>query len=126
MHSETLCNVDKIYLVSLYECKTLAISYPPHIYSYSNASLDLLCLELDRFVIHKDALALVRLRDPPLPDVGRELFHHLLHRPFQQYTCWLRRACFHIQRDAELDRMRVADFQGDKLLSWVFWLDGDC
>ena len=95
-------------------------------YNHSNASLDLLCLELDRFLIHKDALALIRLRNPPLPDVGRELFQHLLLRAFQQYARWLRRARLHAQRDAKLDRMRVADLQGDKLLSRVFWLNGDC
>ena len=126
MHSKTLCIVDEIYVVSLYKCKTPALSNPPRTYNHSNASLDLFRLKLDRFPIYKDALTLVRLRDPPLPNISRELFHHLLLRSFQQYARRLRRARLHAQRDAELDRMRVADLQGDEELSWVLWLDGDC
>ena len=79
------------------------------VHIYYDALLDLLRLELDSLPIHENALSLVRLRYPPLPDLRRELIHHLFHRPFQKYSRRLRCARFHAEGNAERDWMLVAD-----------------
>lgn len=90
-------------------------SPPPHL-------LDLLRLQLDRLIIHKDTLALVRLRHAPLPNLRREAIHNLLLNPLEQYPRRLRRARLDLPRYPELDRVRVAYFQRDELLAGVFGL----
>ena len=86
---------------------------------------DLLRLQLNSLPINKYPLPLIRLRHSPLPNPRRKLIHHLLLRSLQQYPRRLRYACFHPQRNTELNRMGVADFERDELLARILWLDGD-
>ena len=127
VHLEELWYICRICFDLLpYVYRVEALSHPPFVQNPCNVSLNLLRLQLDSLPIHEDALSLVRLRYPPLPDLCRVLVHHLFHWSFQQYTRRLRCACFHAKRDAKLDRMRVADLQRNELLSWVLRLDRDC
>jgi hypothetical protein len=81
------------------------IHLPPIQVQPAQPLFDLLRLELDRLSIDKDALALVRLRSPPLPDLRSKLHHDLLFRAFEQDSRRLRRAGFDALGDSQLDGM---------------------
>lgn len=92
----------------------------------SFALFDLLRLQLYRLVVDEYALALVRFRSPPCPDLRCEMHNNLLVRALQQYTGRLGRACLYTLRNAQLDRMRESDLQIDEFLTFVFGLDSSC
>ena len=90
-------------------------------YTQSNPDplLNLLSLQFYRLIINKNALPLIRLGLPPLPDLGRKLHHHLLLHALEQYSRRLGRARRHSFRNAKLDGVRVADFERDEFLTRV-------
>ena len=87
--------------------------------------LDLLRLQLNRLPIHKYSLALVRFRSPPYPDLSGKLVHNLLVWSLQQDPRRLWCASCHSHGYSQLDRMRVAHFQRNEFLAWIFRLFGD-
>jgi len=80
---------------------------------------DLLLLQLDGLVVHKDSLPLVRLRHSPPPNPGCERVHDLLVDALEDDPRWLRHAGRDALRYAHLDRMREAELEDDELLAGV-------
>src|SRR2546430_2642789 len=78
--------------------------------------LDLLALQLDRLIIHKNTLSLVRFRHPPLANIGGKLHDHLLLHALQQDPCWLGCRSLHSAWHSKLDRVRIAHFEVYELL----------
>jgi len=81
---------------------------------------DLLLLQLDRLIIDKDALPLVRLGHSPPADFCRELMHDLLINTLEQDSRRLRSARLDAHGHTHLDGMRKAELKHYKLLSGVF------
>jgi len=76
---------------------------------------DLLCLKLYGFSIHEYSFSLVWFWFPPLSNLCSKLHQHFLFNAFQQNTCRLWRTGLYPLRDREFNRMRVSNFQNNKL-----------
>ena len=86
----------------------------------NNHLFDLLRLQLDRFPVHEDTLALVRLWWPPRANLSRKLRHGLLVGPFEENNGGLGCVGLDSLRNSQLDRMRETNFQVNELLARVF------
>lgn len=92
-----------------------------------NACLpDLLGLQLDRFVVEENTLALVRFWFPPLPNLCRKFSHNLLVNALKKNAGGLRGARFHTLGDPQFNWMRESDFQVDELLAGICGLHCSC
>lgn len=83
----------------------------------SSSLFDLLLLQLNRLVIDKHALALVRLRRPPLAHLARKAHEHLTVGALEQDARQRRRRHRHAPRDAHLDGVREAQLEAEELLA---------
>lgn len=98
--------------------------HPSHVKKKYARLFDLLGLELDRLSVDEDTLTLVGLRTSPISDLSGELSHNSLVDTLEQDSSGLRCAGFDALGDSQLDWVRVADLQGNKLLAGVGGLDG--
>ena len=80
---------------------------------------NLLLLQLDRLVVDKDSLPLVRLRHSPPPDLGRELVHDLLVDTLEEDSSHLRRAGLDALWHGHNDRVRETELEDNELLPRV-------
>lgn len=90
---------------------------------------DLLCLELDRFIINENALPLVRLRHSPPPDFGGKGHDLLLVDTLEEDAGWLGRTGLHAEGEAHLDGVGETELEADELLAGVLFEGGtglDC
>lgn len=70
---------------------------------------DLLRLELDRFSVDEDTLALVRLRPSPFANLSRKLCDHSLVHTLQENAGRLGCASLNSRRNTDFDGMRESD-----------------
>ena len=92
--------------------------------THSSHLLNLLRLQPNRLIIHKDPLPLIRFRLPPPPHLRRKLLHRLPVNSLKQNPRRLGHTGLHTQRNAQLHRVRVAEFQVNELLAGVGGRDG--
>lgn len=86
------------------------------------SSFDLLRFQPYSLIVHKYALALVRLWLPPSSYVSCELCYVVLVGTFEQNSGWLGYRCFYTFWHTKFNWMCESELQRDKLLPRIFRL----